>query len=144
MIHPLSDVSDQFLDLVLIGRSHVTNRAVASGHGEFHFVTLGNGKILSPGACGRKQRSQQDYGRQHQQPARRHGPPASSVLATNIKNSTDDRQQTSSKERTNRRDVIGCRMQVTQCYCLIMNGAKRSPPAARRAKMLAKLLHRMY
>src|SRR5262249_43073433 len=38
-------------------------------------------------------------------------------------------QQASLKERTNLGDVIGCRMQITQCYSLIMNDAKRSPPS---------------
>src|SRR5262249_31745554 len=108
-------------------------------------------------------------------------------LATNIKNSAEDRQQTSSKEETSRSDVIQCRMLVAQCYSLITNGTKRSPrsptcfsafdfervpamtsrydsisseqalatlealaraggkaAAARRAKMLARLLRGMY
>jgi hypothetical protein len=61
VIHSISNVSDQFLNFLLIRWSHVTHGSVASGNGEVIVVASGSGEILSRSACHLEQRCKQCY-----------------------------------------------------------------------------------
>ena len=50
VIHSITDVSNEFLNFLLVGWPHVTYAPVTSGRGEIH-ATFGNGEIFVSGAC---------------------------------------------------------------------------------------------